>query len=802
MHFQYNPHIWFYLSGALLLAFVMLYEIRKEVANRLLIITQGMMLFWGLGSALQISGADLKTTVLWYLLANDFVGFKIPVVWLLWALVVSGRRSWVTRRHILLLLALPLLTDLLNLTNSRHGLMYRQWWLNTSGSYPLLEFLSGPWYWVITAYCGVLLLVVIAFQIKAVLKRELLHRRHALMIAGFTGGVLLLILLSLLRPGLVYPYDPTPVVVSMASVLSGLFTRFQSQEPVPVPRNAVLEKMANAVIILDNHNRIMDLNPAAEAFFSFRSAEVAGCVFSEVIQDWPELVNAVQDQPEGSREFTRNGRYYEVHFSVLQDRQKPVGRLVVIEDVTTAKSVEKELLEQKQALLVLKERERLARELHDSLGQVLSYTQMQIEEIRERLKTGELTTADDHLVRLSQVILEANTEVREFIYEVNATLLFKDGFFSTLQRYLARFEENFRLRIRVRNPDNVVEEEIDLAAGVQLFRIIQEALTNVRKHAKACEVTITFRREKEWLQIFVVDDGIGFDPKKLPSSRSTFGLEVMKERAAQVGGDLRIETAPGQGVAVVISIPRFTLDQDRTKPGTGGHVKTRKPGTEAGGRTRVRVLLADDHVLFMEGLRDLINRRGFEVVGTAKDGMEALIKARLLRPDMILMDLQMPRCNGLTATKLIKEEMPEIKIVILTMSDREQDLLEAIRSGATGYLLKGLQTEEFVEQLTSLALGGETISPEAAARVLEEAYQNGDRQLAAPVTNPEKILSPRQIEILQLVVKGNTYKEVAAKLFVSERTIKYQMAAIIKQLNLKNRAQAIAYARQAGLVKK
>ncbi len=204
----------------------------------------------------------------------------------------------------------------------------------------------------------------------------------------------------------------------------------------------------------------------------------------------------------------------------------------------------------------------------------------------------------------------------------------------------------------------------------------------------------------------------------------------------------------------------------------------------------------------MEGLRDLINRRGFEVVGTAKDGMEALIKARLLRPDMILMDLQMPRCNGLTATKLIKEEMPEIKIVILTMSDREQDLLEAIRSGATGYLLKGLQTEEFVEQLTSLALGGETISPEAAARVLEEAYQNGDRQLAAPVTNPEKILSPRQIEILQLVVKGNTYKEVAAKLFVSERTIKYQMAAIIKQLNLKNRAQAIAYARQAGLVKK
>lgn len=128
--------------------------------------------------------------------------------------------------------------------------------------------------------------------------------------------------------------------------------------------------------------------------------------------------------------------------------------------------------------------------------------------------------------------------------------------------------------------------------------------------------------------------------------------------------------------------------------------------------------------------------------------------------------------------------------------------MEAIRSGAAGYLLKGLQTEEFIEQLTSLASGGETISPEAAVRVLQEAHKSGEgRQTVAPETNPEKIISPRQIEILQLVAKGDTYKEVAAKLFVSERTVKYQMSAIIKQLKLKNRAQAIAYARQAGLEK-
>jgi len=165
------------------------------------------------------------------------------------------------------------------------------------------------------------------------------------------------------------------------------------------------------------------------------------------------------------------------------------------------------------------------------------------------------------------------------------------------------------------------------------------------------------------------------------------------------------------------------------------------------------------------------------------------------------MDLQMPRCNGLTATRLIKAEMPEVKIVILTMSDREQDLLEAIKNGAAGYLLKGLRAEDLFEQITALVSGVGTLSPQLAAQVLEEFHQNkgGKKEQAAP--EPEKILSPRQIKVLRLVAGGDAYKEVAAKLYVSERTVKYEMAAIIKQLHIQNRAQAVAYARQMGLTK-
>ncbi len=797
MSFQYTPYIWFYLSGAVMIAIIAAYEAYKRVGNRLLTLTQVMAFLWCLGVALQISGADLKTEVVWYLFANDFVGFKIPVIWLLWTLVVAGRESWITRRRIVLLLGLPLVTDVLNLTNPWHGLMYPRWHLNTSGRYPLLEYLCGPWYWVITVYCGIVLLAVIVIQLKAALKRELLYRKHGLFVAGATTAVLLAIVLFFTMPELRYPHDLTPVTVSIAVVSSSLVSRFRDQEAVPVPRNMVLEKMTNAALILDNHNRIMDLNPAAEAFFGLKIAKAAGCVFGEALSGWPELVAAGQGKSDSRREFSRNGRHYEAVFSGLRDGYKTAGRLVVVQDVTAVKKATAQLVEQQQALLVLQERERLARELHDSLGQVLGYTQIQIKNIREMLKTGELSMVDDSLARLSQVILEANAEVREFIYEVKATLQFKDGFFATLQQYLARFERNFKIRIEAHNPDGLVEEEIDLTAGVQLFRIIQEALTNVRKHARAGKVTITFRKEEQQIQVIVADNGIGFDPGSRPAGRLSFGLEVMQERAAQVGGDVRIDAAPGRGTMVIINIPRLTQRRSRPKPGEETAAEGAKPG--------IRVLLADDHVLFMEGLQNLIRPRGFEVVGTARDGLEALVKARLLHPEMILMDLTMPRCNGLTAVRLIKAEMPEIKIVILTMSDQEQDLLEAIKNGAAGYLLKGLRSEDLIEQLIALAHGAATLSPEMAAQVLQEFYQNKGGRPATPVINPvglERILSPRQIEILRLMAGGYIYKEVAAKLFVSERTVKYEMAEILKQLHLQTRAQAIAYARQVGLGKK
>lgn len=216
---------------------------------------------------------------------------------------------------------------------------------------------------------------------------------------------------------------------------------------------------------------------------------------------------------------------------------------------------------------------------------------------------------------------------------------------------------------------------------------------------------------------------------------------------------------------------------------------------------RLRVLLADDHPLFLDGLKNLLEGRGVEVLGTAGDGFEALEKARSLRPEVILMDIQMPRCNGLTATRLIKAEQPRIKIVMLTMSSDDDDLFEAIKSGASGYLLKTQDTEDFFNGLMELSRGEAPLSPGLAARILELFGRQANAAAREQEPRQSQSLTEREGEVLTLVAQRLTYKEVAAKLCLSERTIKYHMGEIIARLHLENRAQVVEFARRSGLVK-
>ena len=222
----------------------------------------------------------------------------------------------------------------------------------------------------------------------------------------------------------------------------------------------------------------------------------------------------------------------------------------------------------------------------------------------------------------------------------------------------------------------------------------------------------------------------------------------------------------------------------------------------------MKVLLVDDNRLMLEGLQNLLEAHGIEVAGLASDGQQAIELARELKPDVILMDIRMSGCDGLTATRAIKAEMPEVRIIILTTSNEDDDLFESIKAGASGYLLKSMDTDELIEALDQVRHGTPPFSPRLAAKLLNEFARIGnprqpDAAKIAAKTAEQAVgdgdrLNPRQIEVLKMIADGLHYKEVGARLHLSPRTIKYHMAEIMNRLHLENRAQVLTYAGHMG----
>lgn len=213
----------------------------------------------------------------------------------------------------------------------------------------------------------------------------------------------------------------------------------------------------------------------------------------------------------------------------------------------------------------------------------------------------------------------------------------------------------------------------------------------------------------------------------------------------------------------------------------------------------LRILLVDDHKLFRQGVMSLlVSRPGIEVVGSASDGQEALQQARLTLPDVILMDIEMPRCNGLEATRMIKRELPHIKIIILTVVDDDETVFEAVKNGASGYLLKDLEAYQLFDMLDGLKRGEAPLSGGIAAKILGE-FNRPHGSTSDPAKQTDE-LSEREREVLELLVKGKSNREIAEALVVTENTVKTHLTNILTKLHLQNRIQAAVYAVTQGLV--
>jgi DNA-binding NarL/FixJ family response regulator len=211
----------------------------------------------------------------------------------------------------------------------------------------------------------------------------------------------------------------------------------------------------------------------------------------------------------------------------------------------------------------------------------------------------------------------------------------------------------------------------------------------------------------------------------------------------------------------------------------------------------MKILIADDHALFRDGLRSLLEARDHTVVAEASNGREAVVLARQLRPDLVLIDLAMPEMSGLEAIRVLSSELPELRLVVLTVSTEDRDLFEAIKAGADGYLTKDLDSDRFFSLIDGVARNEPALSPLLARKVLKELANPSDND------GPQQpdALTDRELEVLEAMVAGVTSNhELAARFEVSENTIKFHVRNIFSKLHLHNRAQVVAYALRSGMV--
>ncbi|MBK9206880.1 MAG: response regulator [Anaerolineales bacterium] len=468
--------------------------------------------------------------------------------------------------------------------------------------------------------------------------------------------------------------------------------------------------------------------------------------------------------------------------------------LSVIRDITerlqketSLHQVQSQVIEQQRALATFEERERTARDLHDGIGQTLGYVNFQTQAVHDLLVRNEKESAIQLLERLVEVVQEAHEDVRGHILGLKSsnTVSTHQDFLTALMQYCEHLRQTYEFQVELLLPENLPLILATTAVETQLIYIIREALSNAQRHSGVSQASVMISLDEINIHFSVKDMGNGISQNYTGPERrkvAHFGLEMMRERADQVGGLLQIETTPGTGMQVSGWLPRKLSTEDLPS---------------------ARILLVDDHPLFLDGLRNLLTVRGMQVIGTASDGFEALEAARKMQPDIIAMDIQMPRCNGLEATRLIKAEMPNIKIVMLTTSADEENLFEALQNGASGYLLKATGIDEFLELLSGLTRGESIFSPGLANKTLEVFTRQRVGKPMADLKEPAISgieLTERQLEVLRLASQGLMYKEIGSRLFLTERTVKYHIGEILGRLHLKTRREAIDYAKDKGLV--
>ena len=750
----------------------------KTLGGRSLALINISVATWSFFAALNYLSVEVALKIWW--LKFTYLGIlSLPVFLLMIALEYNGSIGWwLNWKRIGMLFIIPLISFLLGLTNEWHHLVYAE--ITASPVGPFLRVSFGWYFWVgVAGYSYllilscVLILTQVAWQNISIYRRQIILLLFSIFVPAIGNMLFLLKLLPIYM-------DPTSILFSITCALFALgIFRFRLLDLVPVALHQVVESLADIILVVDALDRLVYINPVAAIILGRERAKLIGQPVTQVL---PALVDRQTRSagPRTSLSLVNSGslRHYNVEISPLHEPgQIPGGQVIVLHDITLLNQAQEAF----QRAAISEERERMAQELHDHLGQVLGYLQLHTQSIRDQIEQGSYTSALGQLQSLSLIAQSASQDVHQFILDSNTQTADVRSFSGVVKDYLERFETITGLRVRLSLPVESIDALLSQESYFSLLRIIQEALTNARKHAQASLVQIIFSVEEHALAVVISDDGVGFENRP---EQGGFGLEIIRKRAQQVEAEVVIRSAMQQGTQVLLKFPRL---------------RQQSPNHELLG---LRVLVVDDHPLFAEGIAKSLASRGLDVAGIARDGDEALRLADELKPDLVLLDVPLPNQSGPQLIQAIKENCPTVQVVIFSLNADDEALVESIGAGANGFLLKNQPTEEFFHALAAIRRGETQLAPGLAnqlARRLRSIEAGQPRREQAIQALQAAGLSSQQIDILALLAQGKIYKEIAAELNLSESAIKYHSDRIQSLLNLPNRAELVAYAIKTGL---
>jgi PAS domain S-box-containing protein len=604
---------------------------------------------------------------------------------------------------------------------------------------------------------------------------------------------------------------------------------------------AMVENALDLIALCNPDNTFRYINPALEQVLGYRPEEVLGTVIPDLIhpEDIEQFVEKMSQEimsgsvsavgPIEIRWRRKDGsyRHLESYINNLIGDPNVRGVVGIARDVTERKRAEEEirhinetlewrvaerteqLAERESQLKDLvgklvaaqeEERRRVAYDVHDGLAQVAIAAYHHLQVFVDAHPPGS-TVGKGEVGRALELVRQTVGEARRIIADLRPTTLDDFGLATAIRQQVETLRaEGWQIGYE----EALGEERLPTETETALYRVTQEALTNARKHAHTTRAHITLGRRGQSIYLEVRDRGRGFEQSAMQEASGPgerVGLSSMRERVALLGGELKIMSEPGAGTSVVVEVPLPVPEVTIQVPEDidVGHVR-RETGP-------ARLLIADDHALTREGIRTaLASVPDLEVIAEAANGREALELCRELRPELVLMDVRMPEMNGLTATRAIKGERPDTSVLMVTTYENPNYLLEAIKAGAAGYVLKDAPRGQLLGTVRRVLSGESPLNQKLAMLLLrrlagEARQQAGLRR--SPTEGREQLAEPltaREHEVLRFVSLGETNQQIARELGISRTTVKTHVAHIIAKLGVSDRTQAAVRAIELSLL--